>query len=67
MFAGDTIRNDDGKIRESPKNFSFDPEETRKSIEKIASFDFDFLLCGHGEPLMVCASEKVKSFLENLK
>jgi hypothetical protein len=66
MFAGDTIRNDNGKIKESPQNFSFDSEEARKSIGKIVSFDFDVLLCGHGEPLTVGASEKVKSFLESL-
>jgi glyoxylase-like metal-dependent hydrolase (beta-lactamase superfamily II) len=67
IFVGDTIRSTGGKIRQSPENYSLDPAEARKSIGKIASFEFDVLLSGHGEPLKFEADKQVKRFYENFK
>jgi glyoxylase-like metal-dependent hydrolase (beta-lactamase superfamily II) len=66
LFAGDAIRFVDGKITGPPEQFSFDLERAKASIGKISSFDFDIMLCGHGQPLMANASQKVKDFYATL-
>jgi glyoxylase-like metal-dependent hydrolase (beta-lactamase superfamily II) len=56
MFVGDAIRFIEGKITGSPEQFTLDVGKAKDSIRKIATFDFDILLSGHGQPLMPNAS-----------
>lgn len=67
IFAGDALRNVDGKLSGSREQFSSDPKKAKLSIEKIAKLDYDILLSGHGQPLMPKASEKVREYISNQK
>jgi glyoxylase-like metal-dependent hydrolase (beta-lactamase superfamily II) len=67
FFAGDAVRFVDGKITGPPERFTLDPANATKSIGRIATFDFDIMLSGHGEPLTPDASKKVKDFYSTLK
>jgi glyoxylase-like metal-dependent hydrolase (beta-lactamase superfamily II) len=67
MFVGDALRFVDDKIQLSPEHYTLDPVKAKESVGKIASFDFDVLVGGHGQTLMPQASQKIKSFYETLK
>ena len=67
MFAGDAVRFMNGKIAGPPEQFMLDTAKAKDSIGKISTFDFDIMLSGHGQPLMPCASQKVKDFYATLK
>jgi glyoxylase-like metal-dependent hydrolase (beta-lactamase superfamily II) len=67
MFVGDAVRYVDGKIQGPPERFTLDPQKAKESIEHIATFDFDIMLSGHGQPLMYEASKKVREFYATLK
>ncbi len=67
MFAGDAVRYVNGKVQGPPPRFTPDGAKAKESIGKIAAFDFDIMLSGHGQPLMEKASEKVKEFNATLK
>ena len=67
IFVGDALRFVDGKLTESPKQFNLDTPRAREAIGKIAAFDFDIMLGGHGDTLVGNASQKVKEFYATLK
>jgi glyoxylase-like metal-dependent hydrolase (beta-lactamase superfamily II) len=67
LFAGDTIICRNGKIEGPPAQFTPDREQANRSIEKIATFDFETLLSGHGEPLTSAASTRVREFVQQGK
>jgi glyoxylase-like metal-dependent hydrolase (beta-lactamase superfamily II) len=62
MFVGDAVRFMDGKLEGAPPRFTLDAAKAKDSIGKIATFDFDIMLSGHGEPLMEKASQKIREF-----
>lgn len=65
IFVGDTLRvGKNGAVEASSERFTWNQELAEKSMKRIASFDFDVLLSGHGEPLKPLAAEKVREFLE---
>jgi glyoxylase-like metal-dependent hydrolase (beta-lactamase superfamily II) len=66
FFAGDTIRWDGRTLFEAPAGFTMDVPQSRESIHKIASFEFDTLLTGHGKPLRPDAAAKVRKFAATL-
>ena len=67
IFVGDTVRFNGGKIEGPPERFTIDPQKAKESIGHLASFEFDILLSGHGEPLMPKASERLKEFYATQK
>ena len=67
MFVGDAVRFMDGKMQGPPEGFTLDPQKGKESIGYIATFNFDIMLSGHGQPLMCEASKKVKEFYATLK
>ena len=67
MFVGDAVRFMDGKMQGPPERFTSDPQKGEESIGHLATFDFDIMLSGHGQPLMSEASKKVKEFYSTLK
>jgi hydroxyacylglutathione hydrolase len=67
MFVGDAVRYVDGKMQGPPERFTLDPQKAKETIGHIATFDFDIMLSGHGQPLMSEASKKVKEFYATLK
>ncbi len=66
IFVGDALRFTDGKIESPPERFTLNPDTAKESIGLISTFDFDVLLCGHGDPLMPSASEKIKDFYASI-
>lgn len=62
LFAGDTLRFDGKKISAGPSHFSWDQAKERESIKKIAEWEFDVMLPGHGETLLGNAAQEVKQF-----
>jgi len=67
MFVGDAVKFKDGKITVPPEQFTLDPCAAEDSIRKIAAFDFDVMLSGHGEPLMPKASQRLREFAASLR
>lgn len=67
LFVGDAVRFVDGKIKGPPERFTPDMQQAIKSIEKISRLGFDVMLSGHGEPLKLNASDRVKEFYASLK
>ncbi len=67
LFAGDELRNIDGKIQGPPEQFTPDMKLAITSMEKLTKIDFNIMLCGHGEPLMPDASKKVKEFYDMIR
>ncbi len=65
MFVGDTLRVSGGTLRGPPSPPTINMTEAKRSIEKIAEFEFDILLSGHGKPLHTNASEKVRNFIKS--
>lgn len=67
MFVGDAVRFMDGKLVGAPAQFTLDEAKAKESIGKIATYDFNIMLSGHGQPLTENASQKVKEFYATLK
>ena len=67
LFAGDTLRYDGKRVSGAPEEFTFDPNKVKESIRKIAAFNFDVMLPGHGEPLKPNAAEEVRKFADSSK
>jgi glyoxylase-like metal-dependent hydrolase (beta-lactamase superfamily II) len=67
MFVGDAARFMGGKLEGPPPQFTLDEVKAKESIGKIATYDFDIMLSGHGQPLTENASQKVKEFNATLK
>jgi len=67
MFVGDAVRFMDGKIVGPPERFTPNLAEANESIKKLAGFDFEVMLAGHGQTLMPEASKKLKEFAAGLK
>ncbi len=51
LFSGDVLRYQEGRLAGPPDRFTMDLEESRRSVEKLKSIDFETLCAGHGEPL----------------
>lgn len=66
LFCGDLVINKEGKLSLPPDEFNSDKEELIKSVEKVARLRFDFLLPGHGKPLLENAKARLKEFLATL-
>lgn len=62
MFVGDAVRFMDGELEGAPPRFTLDAAKAKESIGKIATFEFDIMLSGHGQPLMEKASQKIREF-----
>ena len=67
MFVGDAVRFTDGKLQGSPAQYTLDEAKAKESIKKVAGFDFEVMLAGHGEALMPEASKKLKEFSAGLQ
>jgi hydroxyacylglutathione hydrolase len=67
MFVGDALRtNKNGMPRLPSAAMTFNIGEAENSIRKIASYEFELLLPGHGPPILSDGSKKVKEFVASL-
>lgn len=62
LFTGDALMYRNGKVTPPPERFAWDPGLVKRSVEKIGTLDFDTMLGGHGEPLTLNASARVRAF-----
>lgn len=60
LYAGDSMRNDSGKIAPMPDQFNINPDQHVESMRKLANYGFEKVVFGHGDPL----SERGKRILE---
>lgn len=65
LIAGDTMRTEVG-LAPMDDMYNVDPRQHRESIRKIAGFDFENLICGHGPPIVGGAAAKVKDLAQSL-
>jgi hydroxyacylglutathione hydrolase len=67
MFVGDALATARDGTPSLPSAFmSADIEEAKNSAKKIASYEFQLLLPGHGPPILSDASSKVKELVARL-
>lgn len=67
MFVGDALRTDkNGMPRLPSAAMTFNIAEANNSIRRIASYEFELLLPGHGPPILTDASKKVKDLVASL-
>ncbi len=61
MFTGDTLMNVIG-LRLPLSMSTHDPEQAKRSVKRLAEFDFEIALPGHGNPVLGRASEKIREW-----
>ena len=59
LIAGDAVSHE-GPLRPMDDRYNVDPKQHRSSIKKLAAFEFENLVMGHGSPLLGGASRHVK-------
>lgn len=63
LFTGDTVFSDGRSVSRSAPFPGYNRQDYRKSLDRIASLEFDALCGGHGAPLVGGASDKVRALL----
>ncbi len=66
LVAGDALNGADGGVIGANPDFSQDMQLANASIQKLAGFDYDVALFGHGEPVLVEASTAVAELASTL-
>src|SRR5881296_1874555 len=65
LIAGDAVNNE-GPLRPMDDRYNVDPMQHRGSIKKLAAFDFENLVMGHGSPILGGASRQVRELASRL-
>jgi len=64
LFTPDLfVRSADGPLEWVPFEYMHDPEEARRSAERLLELDFDVLCMAHGAPLVGDANEALRGLL----
>jgi len=66
LVAGDALNGADGGVAGPTPDFSDDIDLANASVAKIAGFDFEIALFGHGEPVLAGASGLVADLADTL-
>lgn len=66
LVAGDALNGADGDVAGPNPQFSDDIDLANRSVSKLAGFDYEVALFGHGEPVVERASSKVAALAESL-
>ncbi|MFQ5907898.1 MAG: MBL fold metallo-hydrolase [Thermoplasmata archaeon] len=66
LIAGDSMRTEGGRIGPMGDRNNIDPAQHRDSMKKIAGFEFDALLVGHGEPMTSGARDRLREAVAKL-
>lgn len=66
LVAGDALNGADGGVAGANPDFSEDMEAANASVRKLADFDYEVALFGHGEPVVEGASGLVTELAESL-
>jgi glyoxylase-like metal-dependent hydrolase (beta-lactamase superfamily II) len=65
LIAGDAVNNE-GPLGPMDDRYNVDPKQHRSSIKKLAAFEFENLVMGHGSPILGGASKRVKDLAARL-
>jgi glyoxylase-like metal-dependent hydrolase (beta-lactamase superfamily II) len=67
-FLGDLVREEDGKLEASPWTISYDTDEVKRSIRRLAYEvpDFEMAAMGHGTPIMRNGGERLRELADRL-
>jgi len=65
LVAGDTMNHEKGLGPMSDK-YNIDPKAHRQSIKKLANYEFETVLFGHGGPILRGGSQQVKALAARL-
>lgn len=66
LIAGDTVRTEGGVVGPMSDTYNIDPAEHRHSIRKVAGYDFEVLIVGHGGPVREGAAGRVRKAADSL-
>jgi glyoxylase-like metal-dependent hydrolase (beta-lactamase superfamily II) len=66
LFSGDLVYERAGVLEEIPHRYSMDPMENRRSIARLAGYNFDNLLPAHGQPILGRGREALLELLRRL-
>ena len=66
LVAGDALIGEAGGVAGPVARFTADMDTAIQSVKKLAGFDYEVALFGHGEPVLASASDAVASLAENL-
>lgn len=66
LVAGDALNGEDGGVIGANPGFSDDMEMANASVLKLAGFDYQVVLFGHGEPVLENASQAVSDLASGL-
>jgi glyoxylase-like metal-dependent hydrolase (beta-lactamase superfamily II) len=66
LVAGDALNGDNGAVTGPNPQFSSDMDVANSSVVKLAEFDYEIALFGHGEPVLEGASSQVAELAESL-
>ena len=65
LVAGDALNNEKA-LGPMPDQYNIDPKQHRASIKKLANYEFETVIVGHGKPILKGAGAQVKAFAANL-
>lgn len=65
LIAGDAANNESG-VRPMDDRYNVDPKQHRESIKKLAKFQFDNAIFGHGAPIKGGAHSKIAELAKRL-
>jgi len=66
LVAGDALNGADGGVAGANPDFSDDMDAANASVVKLAGFDYEVVLFGHGEPVLEAASDRVGDLADSL-
>ncbi len=66
LIAGDSMKTEGGQIGPMVDRNNIDPAEHRDSMKKIAGFEFEALIVGHGEPMTSGARDRLREAVAKL-
>jgi glyoxylase-like metal-dependent hydrolase (beta-lactamase superfamily II) len=64
LFSGDLVRRERGVLEGPPPRFTPDPRAAAESLVRLAELDFEYLLPGHGDPILGGAGATYRDHLE---
>lgn len=65
LFSGDLVRREKGVLEGPPPRFTPDPVAAAHSLARLQELDFDYLLPGHGDPILGGADAVYRSHLRS--
>ena len=67
IFTGDNLQYANGKIKGPGSRLIPEPEQYKKSIEKLGELDIEVILTGHGKPVTSDTNKKLDEYINKLK